>query len=194
MLPTSKGSGCSSLPAAQTSLDPFRTRVRAMLRRPGDYEPMGCLCISVLVCLFLSVFACFFVCACASLTSYACFYVLLCMFLCVCLCVSMFLCVCLCHCEWCICLWDYVSENAFVCVCLCPCTVVGASLGLTLRGRGLPVHVYHPVALWDQWYPVELSLVVAVVHPTKHHRTALPLVSVDRSEGGSLEYSKNSTV
>ena len=183
MLPNSKHSGCSLLPATQTSLVPFRTLIRAMLRRPGYYELMGSLCISVLVCLFLSVFACFFVCACASLTSYACFYVLLCMFLCVCLCVSMFLCVCLCHCEWCICLWDYVSENAFVCVCLCPCTVVGASLGLTLRGRGLPVHVYHPVARLDQWYPVDLSLVVAVVHPTKHHHTALLPVSVDRNEG-----------
>ena len=84
-------------------------------------------------------------------------------------------------------------KSVFVCVCLCPCTVVGASLGLTLRGRGLPVHVYHPVALWDQWYPVELSLVVAVVHPTKHHHTALLLVSVERSEGGSLEDSNNST-
>ena len=75
-----------------------------------------------------------------------------------------------------------VSENAFVCVCLCPCTVVGASLGLTLRGRGLPVHVNNPVICFDQWYPVELSLVVAVVHPTKHHHTALPLISVERSE------------
>ena len=27
-------------------------------------------------------------------------------------------------------------KSVFVCVCLCPCTVVGASLGLTLRGRG----------------------------------------------------------
>ena len=91
-------------------------------------------------------------------------------------------------------LCDCVSENAFVCVCLCPCTVVGASLGLTLRGRGLPVHVYTPAARLDQRYPVELSLVVAVIHPTKHHHTALPLVSVERSEGGSLEDSKNSTV
>ena len=91
-------------------------------------------------------------------------------------------------------LCDCVSENAFVCVCLCPCTIVGASLGLTLRGRGLPVHVYTPAARLDQRYPVELSLVVAVIHPTKHHHTALPLVSVERSEGGSLEDSKNSTV
>ena len=78
---------------------------------------------------------------------------------------------------------DCVSENAFVCVYLCPCTVAGASLELTLRGRGLPVHVYNPVARLDQWYPVELSLIAAVVHPTKHHLTALPLVSVERGEG-----------
>ena len=96
------------------------------------------------------------------------------------------LCVCLCRLRWCICLCDCVSENVFVCVCLCPCTVVGASLGLTLRGTGLPVYVYTPVTCFDQWYPVELSLVVAVVHPTKHHHTALPLVSVERSEGAIL--------
>ena len=154
-----------------------------MLRRPGDNEPMGCLCISVLVCLFVCVFVCVSVCACVSLTSYACFYVLLCMFICVCLCVSMCLCVCLCHCGWCICLCDCVSENTFVCVCLCPCTIVGAALGLTLRETGLRVHVYNPVACLDQWYPVELPLVVAVVHPTKHHHTALLLISAKRSEG-----------
>ena len=186
MLHASQGSGCSPLSAAESSLDPFRNLVRALVRRPGDYEPMGCLCIYVLVCLFVCVFVCVSVSACVSLTSYACFYVSLCRFICVCLCVSMCLCVCLCHCGWCICLCDCVSENAFVCVCLCPCTVVGASLGLTLRGRGLPVHVYKPVTHLDQWYPVELSLVVAVVHPTKHHHTALPLVSVERSEGGIL--------
>ena len=71
-----------------------------------------------------------------------------------------------------------------MCVCLCLCSVVGASLGLTLRGRGLPVHVYNPVSCLDQWYPVELSIVVVVVHPTKHHHTAMPLISVDRSERG----------
>ena len=107
--------------------------------------------------------------------------------LCVCLYVSacVFPCVCVsvCHCGWYICLCDCVSENAFVCVYLCPCTVAGASLELTLRGRGLPVHVYNPVARLDQWYPVELSLIAAVVHPTKHHLTALPLVSVERGEG-----------
>ena len=103
------------------------------------------------------------------------------MFMCICLYASMCLCICLCCCGWCICLCDCVSENAFVCVCLCPCTVAGASLGLTLRGRGLPVHVYNPVSCLDQWYPVELSLVIAMVHPTKHHHTALPLVSVEKT-------------
>ena len=132
-----------------------------------------CVCMCLCVCLL-------------SLTSYAYFYVLLCMFVCVCSCVSMCLCVCLYHCGWCIYLSDCVSENAFECVCLCPCTVVGTSLGLTLRGRGLPVHVYNPVTRLDQWYPVELSLVVAVVHPTKHHHTALLLVSVERSDEGIL--------
>ena len=88
--------------------------------------------------------------------------------------------VCLCRCGWCICLCDYVSENAFVCFCLCSCTVVGPSL----RGRGLLVQVYTPLAQVDQWYPVELSLVVVVVHPTRHHHTFLPLVSVERREVG----------
>ena len=74
MLPTPKGSGCSPLPAAQTSLDPFRTLVRTFLRRPGDYEPMGCLCIYVFMCLFVYVFVCVSNCAFVSLTSYACFH------------------------------------------------------------------------------------------------------------------------
>ena len=50
----------------------------------------------------------------------------------------------------------------------------------------LPVHVNTPVALFKQWYPVELSLVVAVVYPTKHHHTALPLISVEQTEGWIL--------
>ena len=79
-----------------------------------------------------------------------------------------------------VCLCDCVSENAFVCFCLCSCTVVGPSL----RGRGLLVQVYTPLAQVDQWYPVELSLVVVVVHPTRHHHTFLPLVSVERREVG----------
>jgi len=116
MLHASQGSGCNPLPAAQTSPDPFRTLVRALVRRLGDYEPMDCLCIYVLVCLFVCVFVCVSVRACVCLTSYACLYVSLCMFICICLCVSMCLCVLLCHCGWCICLCDWVSENAFVCL------------------------------------------------------------------------------
>ena len=79
MLHASQDSGCSPLPAAQTSLDPFRTLVRALLGRPGDYEPIGCLYIYLLGCLFVYVFVCVFICvsvsACVSLTSYACSYV-----------------------------------------------------------------------------------------------------------------------
>ena len=41
----------------------------------------------------------------------------------------------------------------------------------------------HPL---DQRYSAELSLVVAVVHATKHHHTALLLVSVERNEDGIL--------
>ena len=72
MLHTSQGSGFSALPAAQTSLDPVRTLVRALVRKPGDYEPMGCLCIYVSVCLFVCVLVCVSVCASVSMTSYAC--------------------------------------------------------------------------------------------------------------------------
>ena len=144
MLPTSKVSGCSILSATQTSLVPFRTLVRAMIRRPGGYKPVGCLCIYVLVCLLVCVFVCVSVCACVSLTSYACLYVSLYVYMCLLVCFNVS--VCQCHCGWCIYLCDCVSKNAFVCVCLYPCTVVGTSLRLTLRGRGLPVHVYNPVA------------------------------------------------
>ena len=108
------------------------------------------------------------------------------MCLCVCymsqLCGSVCLCVCVIVCGVYVCVT--VCLRMHLSVCLCPCTVVGASLGLTLRGRGLPVHVYNPVIRFNQWYPVELSLIVAVVHPTKHHHTALLLVSVERSDGG----------
>ena len=137
-----------------------------------------CLCLCLYVCLYMSV------CACVSLTSYACFHMSLCKFICVCLYFSKCLCVCLCHCGWCIFLCDCVSENAFVCVCLCPCTAVGTSLRLTLRGRGLPVHVYTRVACSDQWYPVEHSLVVEFIHPTKHHHTTFHPACVESREGG----------
>ena len=42
-----------------------------MLRRPGDYEPMGCLRIYVFICLFVYVFVRVSNCAFVSLTSYA---------------------------------------------------------------------------------------------------------------------------
>ena len=181
MLPTSKGSGFRAFPSAQTSLVPFRTLARALLRRPGDYEPMGRLCICVLVYLFICVFVCVSVCACVSLTSYVCFFVSLCRFINVCLYVSKCLCVCVIVGGVYVCVT--VCLRMHLCICLCPCTVVRASLGVTLRVRGLPVYVYTPVISSDQWYPVELSLVVVVVHPTKHHHTALLLISVERSEG-----------
>ena len=108
MLHTSQGSGCNPLPAAQTPLDTFRTLVRALVRRPGDYEHSSCLHIYLLLCLFVYVFVRVFVCvsvsACVSLTSYACLYVSLCMFICVCLCASMFLCV------------SVIVGGAYVCV------------------------------------------------------------------------------
>ena len=183
MLHTSQGSGYSPLPAAQASPDPFRILVRALVRRPGDYEPMGCLCIYVFMCLFVYVFVCVSNCAFVSLTSYACLYVSL--FICVCLCVSMCLCVCLCRCGWCICLCHYVSENP-LCVCLPVSTYrCGASLGLTLRGGGLPVHVYRPVSRLDQWYSVERSLVVALSTPTKITTQPFPCICREK-RGGDL--------
>ena len=75
MLHASQGSGCSPLSAAESSLDPFRNLVRALIRRPGDYEPTSCLCIYVFMCLFVYVFVCVSNCAFLSLTSYACLYV-----------------------------------------------------------------------------------------------------------------------
>ena len=102
-------------------------------------------------------------------------YVSACVFPCVCVSVSVV--------EGAVYVSVTVSENVFVCVCLCPCTLVGASLGLTLRGRGLPVHVYTPVTCLDQWYPVERSLVGRFIHPTKHHLTAFRL-HVQREEKG----------
>jgi len=110
------------------------------------------------------------------------------MFICVslyvymCLLVCFDVSVCQCRCGWCICLCDCVSENAFVCAACVH--VVGASLGLTLRGRGLPLHVYTPVARVDQWYPVEHSLIVGFIYPTKHHHTAFCPACVERREGG----------
>ena len=66
MLHASQGSGYNPLLAAQTSPDPFRTQVRALVRMPGDYEPMGCLHIYVFMCLFVYVFVCVSVCVCVT--------------------------------------------------------------------------------------------------------------------------------
>ena len=107
VLPASQGSGCSTLPAAQTSLDPVRALLRALVRRPGNYEPMGCLCIYVLMWLCLCVFVCVSVCASVSLTSYSCLYVSLCVCIYVCLCVSICLCVCV------------IVDSVYVCVTMC---------------------------------------------------------------------------
>ena len=67
MLHALQGSGYNPLPAAQTSLDPFRTLVRALVRRLGDYEPIGCLHIYLLVCLFVYVCMCVCMCLCECL-------------------------------------------------------------------------------------------------------------------------------
>ena len=46
----------AALSQLQTSLDPFKTLVRALVRRPGDYEPMDCLCIYVFMCLYMCLY------------------------------------------------------------------------------------------------------------------------------------------
>ena len=46
----------AALSQLQTSLDPFKALVRALVRRPGDYEPMGCLCIYVFMCLYMCLY------------------------------------------------------------------------------------------------------------------------------------------
>ena len=99
------------------------------------------------------------------------------------ICVPM--CVFLCQCgSICVSLWvenitvcDCVSVHAFVCVCLCLYTHVVTSLGVALRGRGLPIHSYLPVTRFRHWYPVEFSLVIGMVHTTKHHHSAILLLS-----------------
>ena len=75
---------------------------------------------------------------------------------------------------------DYVSVRAFVCVCLSLCVHVVTSLGVALRRRGLPVHSYLPVERFGHWYPVEFSLVIGMVHPTKHHHAAILLLAGER--------------
>ena len=73
-----------------------------------------------------------------------------------------------------------VCTCAFVCVCLSLCVHVVTSLGVALRGRDLPIHSYLPVATFGHWYPVEISLVIGMVHPTKHYHAAIPLLAGER--------------
>ena len=134
-----------------------------------------CICVSVFICVFI----------CGSVCVLVCLWLVMHVYLCLLVSLYVCLCVCLCRSGWCVCLL-IVCLVVHLCVCLCPCTDMGASLGVILRGRGLPVHAYLPVASLGHWHPVELSLVVAVVHPTKHHHTALRLVSVERGEGEIL--------
>ena len=129
------------------------------------------LCISVfIVCSYVA----FFVYLCVS--GWLCIFIRACLHLCMNVRVSV--CVLVGGVYAC---WLCVREC--ICVCLCLYTHMGASFGIAFRGRGLPVHAYLPVASLGHWYPVELTLVVAVVHPTKHHHTALRLASAERREG-----------
>ena len=70
--------GCSPPPAAQASLDPFRTLVTGLIRSPGANEPIGVVCSFVYVCMHLCV------CVCLSVWLCMCLYVSLYLFLCVC--------------------------------------------------------------------------------------------------------------
>lgn len=86
-----------------------------------------------------------------------------------------------------VCLCDCVSEEMHLCVCLPMSMYSSGTIAWADPQRerltSPCVKSSHPL---DQRYPAELSLVVAVVHATKHHHTALPLVSVERTEGESL--------
>ena len=123
----------------------------------GSYEPMGDVCSCVCVCVHLCVFVCLpmYVFICVSV----CFYV--------CMCVER---MSVCDCEW-------------ISVCLCPCACVGASFGVALRGGGLPVHGYLPQVGLGHRYPLESSLVVGMVHPTKHQQAALLRPAEERRRG-----------
>ena len=98
---------------------------------------MNPLVVCISICLCVCLYKCLYVCLYVSLWVLVCLWLAMNVYMYFSVCLHVFACVFACVC---------VSENVFVCVCLCPCTVGGASLGLTLRGRGLPVHVYTPVA------------------------------------------------
>ena len=101
MLHASQSSGCNPLPAAQSSLDPFRILVRALVRRPGDYEHSSCLHIYLLLCLFVYVFVRVFVCVSVSACVFPCVCVSVCVvvgdaYVCVTVCLRVYLCVSAC--------------------------------------------------------------------------------------------------
>lgn len=62
---------------------------------------------------------------------------------------------------------------------------MGASLGVTLGGGDLPAHGYLPEAGLGHWYPLEFSLVVGVVHTTKHHRADVSWPAEERRMRGA---------
>ena len=105
------------------------------------------------------------------------------------ICVSVYMCLLVClHVSVClsVSLWVvYMSMLLYVWESICVSLPVsmyrcGASVGLTLRGRGLPVHVYRPVSRLDQWYSVERSLVVGLSTPPKI--TTLPFHCISREK------------
>ena len=111
----------------------------------------------VYMCLCLYVFACVFPCVCVSVCVVAGG-----VYVYVTMCLTVHLCVCACvHVQmWSISWADPQRES--------------------LRGRGLPVHVYRPVSRLDQWYSVECSLVVGLSTPPKI--TTLPFHCIGREK------------
>lgn len=108
------------------------------------------------VCIYICVFVFVHICVlCVYICTYECVYMCLeCVFMYVCgwsqcLCVTM--CVCACTC---------------VCLSVCMC---GSVIGVTLRGRGSPIHHYLPVAWLNHWYPLKISMEVGIVDSTKHY-------------------------
>ena len=127
--------------------------------------------LHICVCLFVGVSMSPSVCVCVSVCVYLCASV--CLHVCIYMCFHM----CFYVSFWvCMSVRDCVSVRALLCICLCPCAHVGASLGMVLRGRGLLLHGY---------LPDELSLVVGVVQPTKHHHAAVLFPAVERRKEGS---------
>lgn len=113
--------------------------------------------VSLCVCVFISVSLCVFVCVS----------------------VSVFICVSM----WSICL--FVTVHAIMCVCMCTHACVGVSLGVAPRGRGLPAHEHMPVAGLGHRYPSEVSLVVCMIHSSKHDHTAVLWPAEERRKKGA---------